>query len=39
MNDSFPVPQDAYLAFDGLSIKDKIRQRLTQTGVFSDQNL
>ena len=38
MNDSFPVPQDAYLAFDGLSIKDKIRQRLTQTGVFSDQN-
>ena len=38
MNDTFPVPSDAYLAFDGLTIRDKIRQRLTQTGVFTDQN-
>ena len=38
MNNTFPVPQDAYLAFDGLTIRDKIRQRLTQTGVFTDQN-
>lgn len=38
MNDNFPVSKDAYLAFDGLSIRDKIRERLTQTGVFSDQS-
>lgn len=38
MNNDFPVSKDAYLAFDGLSIRDKIRERLTQTGVFSDQN-
>lgn len=34
----FPLPTDAYLSFDGLTIKEKIRQRLNQTGVFSDQN-
>lgn len=34
----FPIAKDAYVAFDGLSIKEKIRQRLNQTGVFTDQN-
>lgn len=34
----FPISRDQYLSFDGLTIKEKIRQRLNQTGVFSDQN-
>ena len=34
----FPIAKDAYLAFDGLTIKEKIKQRLNQTGVFTDQN-
>lgn len=38
LNGNFPVSKDAYLAFDGISIKDKIKQRLNQTGVFTDQN-
>lgn len=38
MSDNFPVSKDAYLSFDGLSIKDKIKERLTQTGIFTDQN-
>lgn len=37
MND-FPVPKNAYVAFDGLSIKEKIKDRLNQTGIFTDQN-
>jgi hypothetical protein len=37
MND-FPVPKNAYVAFDGLSIKQKIKDRLNQTGIFTDQN-
>lgn len=38
LNGNFPVPKDSYLAFDGLSIKEKIKQRLNQTGTFTDQN-
>lgn len=34
----FPIPSNTYLSFDGLSVKEKIRQRLIQTGVFTDQN-
>ena len=34
----YPVPKNAYLAFDGLSIKQKIKDRLTQTKIFTDQN-
>lgn len=34
----FPVSKDSYIAFDGLSIKEKIKQRLNQTGIFTDQN-
>lgn len=37
MND-FPIPKDAYVAFDGLSIKQKIKDRLNTTGIFTDQN-
>lgn len=37
MND-FPVPKDSYVAFDGLTIKEKIKDRLNQTGIFTDQN-
>lgn len=32
----YTIPRDQYLAFDGLSLKQKIRDRLTQTGVFTD---
>lgn len=35
---NFPVPKDAYVAFDGLTIKEKIKDRLNQTGIFTDQN-
>lgn len=38
MPNDFPVEKDAYVAFDGLSIRDKLRQRLQQTGIFTDQN-
>jgi DNA-dependent RNA polymerase auxiliary subunit epsilon len=38
MSDNFPLSKDAYLSFDGLSIKEKIKERLTQTGIFTDQN-
>lgn len=34
----FPVAKDSYIAFDGLSIKEKIKERLNQTGIFTDQN-
>jgi hypothetical protein len=34
----FPVAKDSYVAFDGLSIKQKIIDRLNQTGIFTDQN-
>jgi len=37
MND-FPVAKNSYVAFDGLTIKEKIRERLNQTGIFTDQN-
>ena len=31
-----PIPNTNYLAFDGLSIREKIRERLLQTSVFTD---
>jgi hypothetical protein len=34
----FLLPKNSYLSFDGLSIKEQIRKRLNDTGVFSDQN-
>jgi hypothetical protein len=34
----FPINKDAYVAFDGLTIKEKIKDRLNQTGIFTDQN-
>lgn len=34
----FPIAKDQYVAFDGLTIKEKIKQRLIQTGIFTDQN-
>lgn len=33
-----PVPKTAYLNFDGLSIKEAITERLTEAGLFTDQN-
>lgn len=38
LNGNFPVPKNAYLSFDGLTLKEKIKQRLNQTGIFTDQN-
>lgn len=34
----FPVAKNSYVAFDGLTIREKIRERLNQTGIFTDQN-
>ena len=34
----FPIPADAYVNFDGDNIKEAIRSRLNQTGIFTDQN-
>jgi hypothetical protein len=38
MADDILVAKDAYVAFDGLSIKAKIRESLQQSGIFTDQN-
>jgi hypothetical protein len=38
LESDFPVAKDAYVSFDGLTIKEKIRQRLNQTNIFTDQN-
>lgn len=38
LESDFPVAKDAYVSFDGLTIKEKIRQRLNQTNLFTDQN-
>lgn len=32
----FPLPKDGYLAFDSLSLKAYLKQRLTDNGVFTD---
>jgi len=34
----YPIPSNVYLNFDGNSIKELIRTRLNQTGIFTDQN-
>jgi len=34
----FPIKKDALLQFDALSIKQHIKDRLTEAGVFTDQN-
>lgn len=38
MQNDFPIAKDAYVAFDGFSIKEKIKDRLFQSGLFTDQN-
>jgi hypothetical protein len=34
----FPIKKDEYLAFDALSMKQHIKDRLNAAGVFTDQN-
>jgi hypothetical protein len=34
----FSLPRDAYATFDALTLKSLIKQRLTQGGVFTDQD-
>ena len=34
----FEIPKNNYLAFDALTMKQYIRDRLNETGVFTDQN-
>jgi hypothetical protein len=34
----FPTDKDAYLAFDALSLKQHIKDRMNESGVFTDQN-
>lgn len=37
-NTTFEIPKDGYLAFDALTLKQFIKDRLNETGVFTDQN-
>lgn len=34
----FPIKKDSYVAFDALSMKQHIKDSLTEAGVFTDQN-
>lgn len=34
----FPLPKDAYAAFDAISLRNLIIERLNQQGIFTDQN-
>jgi DNA-dependent RNA polymerase auxiliary subunit epsilon len=38
MSNDCPSTKDGYLAFDALSIKQHIKDRLNESGVFTDQN-
>lgn len=37
-NTEFTIPKDGYLSFDALTLKQFIKDRLNETGVFTDQN-
>ena len=37
-NSDFPINKNGYLSFDSLSLKSHIKDRLNQSGFFSDQN-
>lgn len=37
-NTNFTIPKDGYLAFDALTFKQFIKDRLNETNVFTDQN-
>jgi len=37
-NSDFPIDKDGYLAFDALSLKQHIKDRLNDENVFTDQN-
>jgi hypothetical protein len=37
LNQDFPLPYNAYAAFDALSLKTLMQQRLTENGTFTDQ--
>lgn len=37
-NTDFTMPVDGYLTFDALSLKQFVKDRLNETGVFTDQN-
>lgn len=34
----YPIAKDSYVAFDGLSIKEKIKQNLNKSNLFANQN-
>lgn len=38
LNQDFPIAKDNYLAFDALTLKQLIKNRLNAGGVFTDQN-
>jgi hypothetical protein len=38
VNTDFTLPRDAYATFDALTLKQHIKDRLNQGGVFTDQN-
>lgn len=38
MSEKFEIPKDQYVAFDAFSLKEHIKNRLNDDGVFTDQN-
>jgi len=38
MSDNFKIPKDQYVSFDAYSLKEHIKNRLNEDGVFTDQN-
>jgi len=38
MSDNFNIPKDQYVSFDAYSLKEHIKNRLNEDGVFTDQN-
>ena len=38
VNTDFTLPRDAYATFDALTLKQHIKDRLNEGGVFTDQN-
>ena len=36
--DNLPLPKDTYIAFDAVSLRQLIIERMNKQGVFTDQN-
>jgi hypothetical protein len=36
--ENYPISTDSYIHFDGVNLKEALKNRLNQTGLFTDQN-